>query len=145
MAKVRSVTYGVSMNVPIAGTMSVALSALLRDILPDQPFRVSTILVSLRHQLAAGDIANVVLAKNVPAAVPWLIDTGTTTHGIIAYLELVKVSAEGTFDDRAWVIPFTEPLDFDSNDSLNLVAGGTSTAIAVQQIYVTLTLEYAAG
>ena len=145
MAKVRSVTYGVSMNVPIGGTMSVALSGLLRDILPDQAFRVWTMLVSLRQEMLTGDIANVVLAKNVPATVPWILDTGTTTHGIIAYLELVKIAAEGTFEDRAWVIPFAEPLDFDSNDSLNLVVGGTSTATAIQQIYGTVTLEYEVG
>ena len=145
MARVRSVTYQIGLNVPIGGSMQVARSGLLRDILPDQAFRVSTMLVSLRQEMLTGDTCSIVLSKNVPAAVDTIIDAMTTTHGVIGRWELTKVSAEGEFEGLSWVIPFTEPLDFDANDSLNLVVAAASTAIAIQQVYASISLEYEAG
>ena len=145
MARVRSVTYQAAMNVPIAGSMQVAMSGLLRDILPDQPFRISTMVLSLRQEMLTGDVASITVAKNVPAVVTALIDGFTTAHGVLGRFELTKVSAEGQFEERTWVLAFPEALDFDANDSLNVVIGGDSTAIAVQQIYGLVTLDYEAG
>ena len=145
MARVRTVTYGFSMNVPSAGTFEVALPGLLRDILPDQSFRVSTLIVMLRHELAPGDTATVILAKNVAATLPFLIDAATTKHGIINRFELVKMAGEGVFDGASWVVQYPEPLDFDEDDSLNVVVGGTSTAVAIQQVYATISVAYEAS
>ena len=145
MGRVRSVTYQAAMNVPIGGSMQVALNGLLRDILPDQAFRISAMVISLRQEMLTGDVASVTLAKNVPAVVQAVIDAMTVTHGILGRFELTKVSAEGDFEERTWVVSFPAPLDFDANDSLNVVIGGASTAIAIQQIYGLVTLHYEAG
>ena len=137
--------YLASSEVPAAQSVILSLDGLLRDILPDQPFRVHALVGYLQSSLEAGDALTVALAKNVRPITTWVLEKIAVQHGLIAELAMVKVVAAGTKESLNFVVPLPEPLDFDQNDSLNMEVTATNTAATMQTAYVSLSLEYEAG
>ena len=142
MAKVRYATYCALLNVPATGTLSATMDGLLRDILPDEAFKVHGFAVTLLNAMALGDDCSVILSKNVVAGVPEVADTIAVKHGVLATLSQRQTQAAGTSSGINVVEMFPQPLDFDRDDSLNMAVIGTNTDAAVQTCRIRLVLYY---
>ena len=145
MAKVRYATYCALLNVPATDSLSASLDGLLRDILPDEPFKVHGFAVTLLNSMGTGDDCSMILSKNVVAAVPEVADTIAVKHGVLATLSQRQTQAAGVSTGVNVVEMFPEPLDFDRDDSLNMLVVGTNTDAAVQTCRVRLVLLYEVG
>ena len=145
MARMRFATYIGAGTVPATDSLILTLDGLLRDILPDQGFRIHSIVGYLQSSLDAGDAVTVALAKNVTAVTAFVLEAITVKHGLITELVLTHVAAAGVKESTNFVIPFPQPIDFDQNDSLNLELTGTNAAATSQAIYLILGLQYEVG
>ena len=145
MGRMRSATYMVAGTVPATDSLILTADGLLRDILPDEAFRVHSLVGYLQSSLDAGDALTVALAKNVTATTAFVLEQATVKHGLITELVLTHVAAAGVKESINFVVPYPEPLDFDQNDSLNLELTGTNAAATSQAIYLILGLQYEVG
>ena len=145
MAKVRYATYVAAVTVPATDTLFVYQSGLLRDILPDEPFKVLGLAVSIRNSMALGDTGALMLAKNVVATISEGANVIAVTHAVLAVIEVANRQAAGTSHSENIVQMFPQPLDFDRDDSLNVAMGGTNTDAGPQMVKVSLVLFYEVG
>ena len=145
MARMRYAIYHILLNVPATGTLTVEASGLLRDILPDQAFRVHWLEMGVTMSLEAGDSAAVTLGKNIVLAPTVVSGALTVLHGVLARFAPVKVVAAATMEGFHEVVTFPEPLDFDQDDSLNMRVDGTNSAATAQQATGMVVLGYEVG
>ena len=142
MRGIRSVVYVAMLTVPATASAELDATQLLRDILPDEAFRVHSMIVTLRHSMEIGDQASVTLAKNITPVPGVTAEAVVATHGVFGRFEHVGTVAAGTMSGENWVVPLPTPLDFDQNDSVNLRVTGANSAASAQQVYGILTLHY---
>lgn len=145
MARMRYVAYQATITIPAGESGVVEGERLLRDILPDERFRIHSVLVTLTSALAPGDGTSLGLAKNVSPLPTPVIDGLGVSHGILAFVEMAHVAAAATVEIMSIMIPFPEPLDFDADDSLNLRLAGTNTAATPEQIIAFVIITYHVG
>ena len=145
MAGLRSVVYVAMLTVPATASAELDATQLLRDILPDEAFRIHSLIVSLRHSLDLADRADVTLAKNITPVPGVTAEAVVATHGVFARFEHVGTAAAGSMSGENWVVPLPTPLDFDRNDSINLRVVGANSAATSQQVYAILTMHYEVG
>ena len=145
MARMRSATYIVAGTVPATDSLVLTADGLLRDILPDQGFRLHSIVGYLQSSLDAGDAMTAALGKNVTATTAFILGQVAVKHGLLTELVMTHVAAAGVKESVNFVIPFPQPVDFDQNDSLNLEVTGTNAAATSQAMYLILGLQYEAA
>lgn len=141
MAKVRGVRYGYKENVG-AGASATTIFPMLRDILPDKPFKIVGVdIVHIANTPAATTTSEVQILKNVghPSGPP--VDGGLqTVHGLMfqtvdnSNLRYMQHSHE-----------FIEPLDFDKDDSANLYLEFKNGAGAASANGIEVTVRFIEG
>ena len=145
MGRMRSAVYVAVLTVPATETAELDATQMLRDILPDDPFRIHSMIVTLRHSMEIGDQASMTLTKNITPIPGVTSGAVVVTHGVVARFEHVGVVAAGTMSGENWMVPFPSPFDFDRDDSLNMRVMGTNAAATSQEVYGILTIQYEAG
>ena len=127
MARVRYSSWSYITDIAAGTTIGLPFDGLLRDILPDQAFRVLSLTAGLYIKTEPGDIISVGFAKNIQASVPATSDQLRVTHGHIWVVEHMKEQPTAQYEGYNYVFPMPEPLDFDVNDSLNVWISGQNS------------------
>lgn len=109
---------------------TTTLANVLREIIPDKPFKIHKIIIDMRSANAPGGGLDVGVFRNVST-----LSGGTSTPsiaaGLIAFVSFRKQAAEGTYESKNYVVE-KPAMDFDKDDSLNITirsinTGGAST------------------
>ena len=120
MPQVRSVTYRYHMEISAASHSEKYVSNLLRDVLPDQAFEVLWLHLGMYNLVGPGDLQNFNLAKNITPLTTAPIEILTTTHGHVWVVQEVHTLAENVLQTWHYQLVFEVPLDFDTDDQLNI-------------------------
>ena len=145
MPRMRYVLYQVLMDIPATDVLVVEASGLLRDILPDQAFKIHSLQMGFSASIGAGDRATMTLAKNIAIAPVVVSGALTTLHGVLARWMVDKVVASPAMEAFHHFVSFPEPLDFDKDDSLNLRIDGANSEATAQQVTAAITIVYQAS
>ena len=144
MAQVRSVTYSYEMGVPAGEVEHKYINKLLRDILPDRAFDLLWVTANCSSMAQEGDGASVEMGKNITPHVTRTEDVLMTFHGDLLFFNHVKLQSEDKIEVWADQIVFPEPVDFDSDDELNMRLFGTNTCTAAKAVGFYVTIGYRA-
>ena len=142
MARIRYATYIFLRFIQPGVDLEEERSSLLRDILPDQGFKVHWVSVSIGSKAGVGDLVMIEIAKNITPKAPGTEGDFSTTHSHMYWLEMVKSAAAGTFELIKDHQVFVEPIDFDKNDQFNIRMWATNTEAAQQTAEFVLTIGY---
>ena len=145
MGRMRSAVYVGVLTVPATETAEIDVVYMLRDILPDERFRLHSMIVSLRHSMDIGDQASITMAKNITPIPGVTSGAVVVTHGVVARFEHIGTAAAGVMTGENWMVPFPSPFDFDEDDALNMRLQGTNSAATSQEVYGIITMQYEAG
>ena len=125
-----------------AGALEVFFNAVLRDILPDKPFKVHSMnLLAYFSTPDASNFTSVRATKNIPAEIKSVPDVELTQHGHIAQLVVSNDYRYG----QAPFLTFDPPLDFDKDDSLNIRMFLTNGVVGANNLYGELIILYEEG
>ena len=144
MGRIRSAVWVATVTVPATDSAYLDATQMLRDILPDQSFRLHSVGISLRHSMEIADRADLTMAKNITPIPGATADQIVVTHGVLIRVEHIGTNVAGNMSGENWFIPFPTPLDFDRDDSLNMRVSGSNTAATAQQVYGIITINYEA-
>lgn len=144
MGRIRSAVWVAVVTVPATDSAYLDATQMLRDILPDESFRIHSMIVTLRHSMEIGDQASLTLAKNITPIPGVTTAAVVVTHGVLGRFEHIGTVASGTMSGENWMIPFPTPLDFDRDDSLNMRVLGANSAATSQEVYAIITINYEA-
>ena len=144
MARIRSAVWVATVTVPATDSAYLDAIQMLRDILPDQSFRIHSLGITLRHSMEIADRGTVTLSKNITPIPGATADQIVVTHGVLARFEHVGTNASGSMSGENWFVPLPTPLDFDRDDSLNMRVEGSNSAATSQQVYGIVTINYEA-
>jgi len=118
MARVRYTGYTYVATIqPDGGTVAETLDPLLRDILPDEPFKLLWLDGTILFRSAPADLCVLAFSKNIPPVIGLSSDL-VIKHGSIVRWRTIKVAAAGTGEITSYQIVLPQPLDFDRDDSL---------------------------
>ena len=145
MGKIRTVSYLYAEDIAPSGVLSKTVNNLLRDVLPDQAFKVWWFQLNIISEWAPGDAMVFEMAKNIsPPTVP-ISGALITTHSHIWRVEENKERPENVHEWWYHQLMFNEPLDFDRDDSLNIYMRGTNHGTGTYLGEYNLTIGYEVG
>ena len=146
MAKVRFATYAATHLLEAAtGVWNYTFQPLLRDVIPDQRFKVLWIEGWTVGRGEVGDHAMIFFGKNVPTSVGIAADVENVQHGQLVRWEDLKDAAGGIVEAKFHLIVFPQPLDFDENDSLLASVHATNTHTPAMNVEMAWTIGYTVG
>ena len=118
VAKVRYAGYSYVASIAAdGGTVAETLDPLLRDILPDEPFKLLWLDGTILFRSAPADLCVLAFSKNIPPVIGLATDLAIK-HGCIVRWRTIKVALAGVGEITSYQIVFPQPLDFDRDDSL---------------------------
>lgn len=127
MAKIRGVRFAANAT----GAYNHTVANALRDILPDQRFKIHHIMSELR--IDANSDVEIQFMKNIPDPPGPLADAAPVTqHGLFLQHYAFHLGSHYFSDD------FAEPIDFDKDDSLNIrfyVSGAVAATLETCILY----------
>jgi len=111
----------------------------MRDIIPDGPYEILSVGLTVNSKLNVGIVTYFAMAKNVDAQEP-VISLGQLVKksGVILHWEPNMVTAGGTSTMDSAFYPFPEPITFDENDKLNFAlrcSGAEITTYVIELAY----------
>jgi len=132
-----SLRYGET--IPAGSSVSRVISNVLREIFPDKPFKIHQISILLRSNTNTGDLVIVYIARNV-GDFPSASTTPEAKAGLIKAFGFNKTEADGTWQNLSEVVNYKPPLEFDKDDSLNIIISAGNTGASDREVYFDLNL-----
>ena len=118
MAKMRYHMHTEYVTVPAAGIPVIRRTDVLRDVVPDMPFKIHGIDWLVGANGNTGGLTILTILKNILQPQPAATDVWVRQAGFLLFKELVKTLGDNTWEFIQDTIILKEPLDFDRNDRL---------------------------